>query len=73
MALSRSTITSRRRLNSATIASTARSDWGELSASIAAIWVKAAAQELVLIISVSIFWAISSGATAKPNRHPHME
>ena len=62
---------SRRRLNSATIACTDGSDRGD-SASIAAIWVKAAAQELLLIIRVSNFCASGSGATAKPSRQPHM-
>src|SRR2546427_4752448 len=62
---------SRRRLNSATIACTEASDRGE-SASIAAIWVNAAAHELLLIISVSNFCASGSGATAKPRRQPHI-
>ena len=54
---------SRRRPNSPTIRFTARSDSGAPKASIAAIWVKAAAQEELLIINVSIFAASSRGAT----------
>ena len=58
-------------MNSATIAWTEASERGE-SASMAAIWVKAAAQELLLIISVSNFCASGWGATAKPRRQPHI-
>ncbi len=54
------------------MAVTARSDSGDSSASMVAIWVKAAAQELELIISVSILAASSRGETPYPRRQPHM-
>ena len=54
------------------MAATAASDSGDSKASIAASWVKAAAHEEVLIISVSIRRASSTGMAPKPSRHPHI-
>ena len=59
-------------MNSAIIADTAASEAAPSKASTAAHWVKAAAHDEVLIISVSIRSASWTGMAPKPSRQPHM-
>jgi len=62
----------RRARYSSTMRLTETAESGESRAAIVATWMKAVAQELLLIISVSMALISSAGATPIPIRQPHM-